>query len=323
MLSRVAERVYWLGRYIERMESAARLINVNSNLLLDLPKDVHLGWPSLIDIMGCHEEFQAKNLKDEELSVVRFLMADLSNPASIYTSIKLARENARTTREIIPTEAWELINDLYFYVKENIGRSTSRAQRQIFLRYVVQNCQQFVGMMAGTMSHTNAYDFIRLGRNLERADMTTRIVDVGTVNLITNTKVQKTQGGDALEPYINILWMSVLQSMSAYQMYRQHVLDRVNGEDVVTFMLQDEDFPRSVLSCLSALVTCLNKLPEGDEALKAVATAQRHIKTVNVADLLANDSLHEFIDTIQRDIASINNEIAKKWFLPVEIYEES
>ncbi|MGI1679926.1 MAG: alpha-E domain-containing protein [Cellvibrionaceae bacterium] len=322
MLSRVAERVYWLGRYVERMESAARLINVNSNLLLDLPKDVHLGWRSLIDIMGCHKEFEEKKLKEEELSVVRFLIADLDNPASIFTALKLARENARTTREIIPTEAWELINDLYFHVKENVGRSTSRAQRQNFLRNIVQQCQQFVGMLAGTMSHTNAYDFIRLGRNLERADMTTRIVDVGTVNLITNSKVKQTQG-DELEPFINILWMSVLQSMSAYQMYRQHVLDRVNGEDVVMFMLQDEDFPRSVLSCLSELVTCLNKLPEGGEALKAVATAQRHVKIVKVEEVLADDSLHEFIDTIQLDIASINNEIAKKWFLPAEIYEES
>ncbi|MGH1470743.1 MAG: alpha-E domain-containing protein [Cellvibrionaceae bacterium] len=322
MLSRVAERVYWLGRYIERMESAARLINVNSNLLLDLPKGVHLGWGSLINIMGCNKEFDEKGLKEEELSVVRFLIADLSNPASIFTSLKLARENARTTREIIPTEAWELINDLYFHVKDNVGRSASRSQRQIFLRHIVQNCQQFVGMLAGTMSHTNAYDFIRLGRNLERADMTTRIVDVGTVNLISNYKVKQSQG-DTLEPFINILWMSVLQSMSAYQMYRQHVLDRVNGDDVVMFMLQDEDFPRSVLSCLSALVSCLNKLPEGDEVLKAVAAAQRHVKMIDVEKVLAEDRLHEFIDTIQLDIASINNEVAKKWFLPVEIYEEA
>lgn len=322
MLSRVAQRVYWLGRYMERMESAARLINVNSSLLLDLPKGVNVGWGSLIDIMGCNKEFEEKKLKEEELTVVRFLMGDLKNPASIFFAIKCARENARTTREIIPTEAWELINNLYFYVKDNVSRSASRAQRQVFLSHVVKNCQQFVGMLAGTMSHTNAYDFIRLGRNLERADMTTRIVDVGTVNLVTKQRFQQSEG-DTLEPFINILWMSVLQSMSAYQMYRQHVLDRVNGDDVVMFMLQDEDFPRSVLSCLEVLIKCLNKLPDGDEPLKAVAAAQRHVKAANVEDILANDALHELIDDIQLDIASINNEIAKKWFLPAEILEEA
>jgi len=246
------------------------------------------------------------------------MMADTANPTSILSCIKMARENARTAREIIPTEAWELINDLYIKVKENVNKSAARVHRQRFLQEIIRQAQQLTGMLAGTMSHTSAYDFIRLGRNLERADMTTRIIDVGAVNLITNLKSGKTSA-DTLEPFINILWMSVLQSLSAYQMYRQHVRDRVNGEDVVEYILQDEDFPRSVTSALSALVVCLNQLPDGDDALRAVGIAQRHVNTVDVPQVLEKNSLHDFIDTIQLDIASINDEIAKKWFLSPEI----
>lgn len=317
MLSRVAERVYWLGRYMERMENAARLINVNSTLLLDLPKGAQIGWYSLIDLMGCNEEFEARGFKEEETSIVRFMVADVSNSTSIFYSLKMARENARTAREIIPTEAWELMNDLYYNVKENAGRSIARSQRQRFLLSVIRHAQQLVGVLSGTMSHTSAYDFIRLGRNLERADMTTRIVNVGTVNLITNVKSGKTQS-DTLEPYINVLWMSVLQSLSAYQMYRQHVHGRVNGKDVVEYILQDEYFPRAVTHCFKTLVDCLNQLPDAVDALRAVGIAQRRVNTVNIPELLEKNTLHDVIETIQQDIASINDEIAIKWFLTLE-----
>lgn len=314
MLSRVAERVYWLGRYMERMENAARLINVNSTLLMDLPRGAQVGWYPLVDIMGCNEEFTERGLKEDEAAIVKFIMADPANTTSIFTSIKMARENARTAREIIPTESWELINDLFIKVKENASKSVARSNRQRFLQDVIRTAQQLTGMLAGTMSHTSAYDFIRLGRNLERADMTTRIIDVGAVNLITNLKSGKTNA-DTMEPFINILWMSVLQSLSAYQMYRQHVRDRVNAKDVVEFILQDEYFPRSVTNSLMALVDCLNALPDADDALRAVGITQRHVNTIEIANLLETNGLHEVIDTIQLNIASINDEIAKKWFL--------
>lgn len=318
MLSRVAERVYWLGRYMERLENTARLINVNSNLLLDLPRGAQVGWASLIDITGTGEAFEEKNTKVDEQSVIRFLMADLQNHCSILSSLKFARENARTAREIIPTESWELVNDLYLFAKENASKSLSRANRNRFLFHVIRHAQQMTGMLAGTMSHSDAYSFIRLGRNLERADMTTRIVDVGTVNLITNV-VDKNTSEDALEPFINILWMSVLQSLSAYQMYRQNVLDRVNGEDVVEFLLKDPLFPRSVHNCFKNLLGCLKKLPGGDEPMRALATAARHIDSADIPNLLATETLHDYIDAVQLNIASLHTDISETWFLPQSV----
>ena len=314
MLSRVAERVYWLGRYMERLENTARLINVNTNLLLDLPRGAQIGWLSLIDITGSTEEFEEKESKGDEQAIIRFLIADLQNPCSILSSLKYARENARTAREIIPTESWELINNLYLFTKENASKSISRAGRNRFLTHVIQHAQQLTGMLAGTMSHSSAYNFIRLGRNLERADMTTRIVDVGTVNLITNINHKKAPS-DSVEPYMNILWMSVLQSLSAYQMYRQNVLDRVNGEDVVEFLIKDPLFPRSVANCLKQLLGCFEKLPGAENAMRALAAASRHIDNADIPKLLANETLHDFIDAVQLNIGNIHTEIATTWFL--------
>ena len=300
---------------MERLENTARLVNVNTNLLLDLPRGTQIGWSSLIDITGTSEAFKEKDGKHDEQSIIRFLLADLQNPCSILSSLKFARENARTAREIIPTESWELINDMYLFAKENASKSVSRAGRNRFLMDIIEHAQQLTGMLAGTMSHSSAYNFIRLGRNLERADMTTRIVDVGTVNLITNIAKKKTQA-DTLEPFINILWMSVLQSLSAYQMYRQNVLDRVNGEDVVEFLLKDPLFPRSVNNCFKNLLGCLEKLPDADEPMRSLATASRHIDAADIPKLLETETLHDYIDTVQLNIANLHTEIAAAWFLP-------
>ena len=113
MLARVAENIYWLARYLERAENTARLINVNANLLLDLPREYGLGWLPLIDITGSRELFDKRERRVEERDIVQFLIADLENPGSILASISSARENARTLRDILPNEAWEHLNEFF------------------------------------------------------------------------------------------------------------------------------------------------------------------------------------------------------------------
>lgn len=317
MLSRVAERIYWLSRYAERAENTARLISVYSTLMLDVPRGTRVGWHTLTAITGCHEQFEQRYKEAEERNVMRFLLVDTSNPAAIMHSLEHARENARSTREIIPSEAWELLNNLYHYGKEQSGKAVSRKGRHPFLQEVIAHVQQFTGLLAGTMSHNDAYDFMRLGRNLERADMTTRIVDVGASSILP-ALAERIDDEEALEPFSDILWMSVLTSLSAYQMYRQHVRDRVNAEDVALFLLQDEQFPRSVASCLSVLEVCLQSLPRSDDVLRSVAGMRRLIKETKMNEL-PKDRLHEFIDQLQQEIATIHNQIAETWFLPVAL----
>ena len=321
MLSRVAERVYWLARYMERAENSARLLNVYSNLLLDLPRGTKVGWHSLVQITGTHAAFEASKRPSDERSIVRFLLAE-QNGYSLLSVLSMARENARTTREIIPAEAFEQINNLYHYIKENAAKGISRGPRHELLQEIIESCQQLTGLMAGTMSHNAAYSFIRIGRNLERADMTTRIVDVGSSSLIPELAGRADGESPPSEPYENILWMSVLRSISAYQMYRQHVRDRVNAEDVVMFLLQDALFPRAMVHCLTQVQGCINDLPNNESAMRQVATALRRGKEAKIPGLLAG-GLFTYIDELQVEIAAIHEQIAATWFLPVISQQQS
>ena len=304
MLSRVAERMYWFGRYVERIENTARLINVNTNLVLDLPKVKHI-WRSLISITGYEENFFARFSVQDERNVLKFLLNDDS--CSIMTSVRLARENARTTREIMPREAWVKINRLYLHMEKNIERAQKREGRHQLLSEIVNFCQELNGYLYGCMSVNEAYNFMRIGTNLERADMTTRILDVGCLNLLNTDHPE-------IREYENILWMNVLMSLTAYQMYRQHVDDAINGEDVAGFLLKDEKFPRAVAHCLRDINESFTLLPNPDEPLRAVTHAQRVIGNCDVPDLLQAQLLHDFIDEVQADLGTIHSQMTGAWF---------
>ena len=169
------------------------------------------------------------------------------------------------------------------------------------------------------MSHNHAYDFMVMGRNLERADMTSRIIDVGVASLMNHAK-----NTIDIIPYENSLWMNVLRSLNGYQMYRQHVQDRVNGEDVVDFLLLDPNFPRTVLHCLNRLVEAAGQLPNNENSLRTVAATQRKVRDSKFSELLDTNTQHDFIDQIQLEFATIHNEIASTWFLkPVELQQQT
>ncbi len=315
MLSRVAERMYWFGRYLERIENTARMVNVNANLLLDLPKSVKHIWGSLIQITGCNDCFYENHEKAEERNVIRFMLADELNPGSIIYSIRMLRENVRTTREIMPSESWEQINELNLFVKQNVRNALTRDGRHEFLDDIIHHCHQINGLLMSNMSHDETYNFIKIGMNLERADMTTRIVDVGCMDLLG----QKENIPEAFE---SILWMNVLRSLSAYQMYKQHVHDRVNSKDVVSFLLQDENFPRTVAYALSELNHCVNMLPKNDRPLRQISRLQRIMGELDIEKMLAS-GLHEAIDELQVELARIHELVSHAWFDYLEDAEET
>ena len=177
MLSRVAENLYWLGRYVERAENTGRVVNVNANLLMDLPKGIAPGWQPLIEISGVTDLYTELYPDFEERNVVRFLVGDLQNPGSIISSLSRARENARTVRDIIPREAWEMINELYIYARDNVQSGVSKRHRFNYLQRIIRGVQMLDGLLIGAMSADAGNEFMRTGRNLERGDMTTRIID--------------------------------------------------------------------------------------------------------------------------------------------------
>jgi uncharacterized alpha-E superfamily protein len=314
MLSSVAERVYWLGRYMERVENSARLMDVYSSMLLDMPRDSNISWDILLDISGSREAFNEKNSAVSEINVVRHLLADPNNPSSIFSSLKMLRENARTTREVIPSEAWEQINELYLLAKDSIASGIGRKSRRELFMEMISDCQRLGGLLSGCMSHNTAYTFIQLGRMLERADMTTRIVDVGSISLLPAFAKFRKQLG---EPFENVVWMNILRSLSGYQAYRQNVANRINGEGVVRFMLQDDEFPRAVTYCLDSINQNLEQLPRHDDVQMAVVRVKRIASEANIFHLLQKGLL-EFIDELQISIGDIHDELSRTWFGPVE-----
>lgn len=306
MLSRVANNIYWMARYIERAENTARLINVNTHLLYDLPKRIRLGWEPIIDITGSRELYYELYDEADERSVIRFLAIDNRNPASILSSLSMARENARTIRDIIPREAWEQVNHLYLSAKNDAQSILTHRHRYDCLRRVITGAQTITGLLAGTMTHDEGYAFLRMGRNLERGDMTTRIIDVRTASLLPELP-------EDLTPFENIQWMSVLKSLTAYQMYRREMRLRVGRADVLKFLLQEKRFPRSLFHALCEVESCLQSLPHNEKPLKILAQLQRKVLRTK-PHTLVQEELHKYIDAVQLGLSKVHNQIQASYF---------
>ncbi len=310
MLSRVAGNIYWMARYLERAENTARLVSVNSHLLLDLPKNTTFGWAPLIEIMSNEELFYVSYREPTERNVIKFLLGDTYNHSSILSCLAQTRENMRTSRDIIPTEAWEQVNELYLLVKRSLSTGVSKRNLYDFLKKVILGCQQLTGIITSTISHDTAYHFLCMGCYLERADMTTRILDVRSANLLPE---QSEEDNITLSPFDNIQWMSVLKSLTAYQAYRRCMRLRVKGEDVLKFLLQDTEFPRTVSYCITTVENCLSGLPKNDPSLRGLARVHRQVQSANVR-VLAHKGLHEFIEGLQTSLGHVHDAIAASYF---------
>lgn len=305
MLARVAENIYWLARYLERAENTARLISVNANLLLDLQRGYALGWLPLIDITGSRAEFDAQKRRSDEREIVQFLLADAHNPGSISASLNAARENARTLRDILPTEAWEILNEFFQEFTVGLPSGLNRRTRHDFLKRIVVVSQTLAGVLEGTMSRTDAYTFMLLGRNIERADMTSRIVDVRSAQILPTTL--------DLVPFQTIQWISVLRSLSGQHMYRQTRRARVSRVESLDFSLRDAQFPRSCLFCLRQIELSLRTLPRSSGVLDTLAGAHRFLAQASIAEL-DQGGLHQLIDQLQLYLIGVHASIAQAYF---------
>lgn len=307
MLSRSAERLYWLARYLERTENTARLINATMNLIYDLPYGIEVGWHNLLNICGVEEAFYQRFKNPSEQNVIRFLIADSSNSSSLLSSLSFARENIRTSRELMPDEAWEQVNEMYLYAKENLENLSNRRGRAIFLQEIMRGCQRFTGFMAGAMSRNDSYRFICLGRNIERADMTTRIMDFGTVLLAENRS-------QTMREYESMLWINVLKSLSALLMYRKQVRQRIKGQDVLNFLLKNSDFSGAVNHCLQEIEDCIKKLPNSTSLISQLDTLEQNLLSVDTSQNTPLQ-LRQILDKLQADFNALHERIAQTWFL--------
>jgi len=310
LLSRVAEAVYWMGRYIERAENVARFIDVNQNLMLDLPSGFGQQWQPIVDTTGDRAAFLERYGEATMANVVQFLAFDPQNPNSIYSCVTAARENARSVRETISSEMWEQINSLYLLIAMESRKKLDEGLPQ-FCREVRMACHLFQGIKHSTMSHNEAWHFIRLGTSLERADKTTRILDVKYFILLPSVT-------DVGTPYDDIQWGAVLKSVSGFEMYRK-CYGRIAPERVVEFLLLDSEFPRAVRYCIGLADNSLHAITGTRSGSFSCSTEQRLGLLRSELDYAHVDSilqagLHEFFDGLQLRMNTIDEFIRGDFF---------
>ncbi|MES1926465.1 alpha-E domain-containing protein [Salinisphaera sp. T31B1] len=306
MLSRLAQNLFWAGRYLERAESSARLINATTLLLLDLPRQTEFDWRALVEIVGADDLFGQRYPDGTETSVMRFLTVDRVHPGSIASSVAMARENLRSARDLIPREVWEEVNGLHLFMADEGQQIERRLARSRVMDRVVRTVRLTAGQIESGMSRDAAYDMLWLGLSIERADMTTRVIDVRSSDLLIDDHAD-------LQPYQTVQWISVLKSLSAFQMYRRHVRSRVSGASVVRFLLSDMAFPRSTRFCLHQAEARLARLPAPGACADRLHDA---IGVLSNADFsrLSGHRLSEFLDRMQIELNRFNDALRVRYF---------
>jgi uncharacterized alpha-E superfamily protein len=311
MLSRVADSIYWMSRYVERAENVARFISVNLNLSLDMPGEAGQQWWPLVVITGDDAAYQKRIKTTTKESVVQFLTFDTENPNSILSCLRSARENARGVREIISAEMWEHINKFYISIRDGGSLEEILDNPYTFFERVSVSGQQFLGVTDATMTHGEAWHFCQLGRMLERADKTSRILDVKYFILLPKVS-------DVGTPFDDVQWLALLRSASALEMYRQRH-GRISPVNVVNFLVLDREFPRAVLHCLTRANESLHSI-SGTHTGGYSNVAERRLGQLRAelaythAEDVIRDGLHEFVDSLQNRLNGIGESIYDSFF---------
>jgi uncharacterized alpha-E superfamily protein len=308
LLSRVAESVYWAGRYLERAEATARLVHVHTELFLDLPRAAGIEWTPLLALTGSGEAFRESHQEVSEEQVVDFLATGADHDGAIVTSIARAHANLRVTQAILPIEAWEVLNQLHTWAAQTRHQAVDRRTRLAWTNQLIRQCQLLTGLLEGTMSHDDAYAFLEIGRGLERADMTTRILDVQAGILL----------GQRGAAYADLTWMGVLRSLSAHEMFRRTVGSTVSGPSALRFLLRDQQLPRSVERCLIEISRSLLELSRHHQPMAACAVIQQLLER---SDLEAPEgeqpsatALHVYSNRLQDGFAALHELLVETYF---------
>ena len=320
LLSRVADSVYWMARYIERAENVARFIDVNLHLQLDLPLAPANQWEPLIETTGDMAEFTKKYGIVTECNVIQFLVFDEENPNSIFSCIRSARENARSVRETISSEMWEQVNSIYLQIQIHRA-NVSQVSLSEVLHGLRMACHMFQGITDATMSHNEAWHFVRLGRMIERAEKTSRILDVKYFILLPSTRTVDT-------PYDDLHWSAVLKSVSGFEMYRKKY-GRILPRNIVELLIMDREFPRAILFCIIRANESLHAIT-GSSLASTEALSERLMKSLTdelstaTVDMIIRGGLHEYLDRLQTKMNAVGDGLLADFFVwrPVETTED-
>jgi uncharacterized alpha-E superfamily protein len=312
MLSRIADSLFWMSRYLERAGNTARLVEINLVHLLEaedaLPEAAQ--WKPLLSISSSEEAYQAR-YEGAEVSAsrtIQFMTKERSNPSAIRTSLRLARENARVVRDRISNEMWEAINDMWLRI-DRVLEGGAGAERAASLFAEVRNgVARFHGISVSTMMRGEAFGFYLLGTCVERADMTARILDVKYHLLLPDVGMI----GSALDFY---QWAALLKSLSAYEAFRRQYQTGLRPVDIAEFVVFERDFPRSLRFTVDRMQHALREIGlEGAERTHAAMEAlQAHLAEVT-AEQVFEQGLHEYLDAFLAKVDAFNAGLSREYF---------
>ena len=324
MLSRVADSLYWMSRYAERGENIARILDVNLQLMLDLPKlgpeEMKALWGPVLRSTGDHSDFYAHYKDATSDNVIDFLTLNPKNTNSILNCVTNARENARHVREQISMEMWEEINRMYLAMKSQTLKKILRQGPYEFFIQVKNASHLFQGITDGTMTHGEDWDFIQVAKYLERADMTTRILDANDEIFIKQPA--KSQTGGTLQ------WSAILRSCSSHDAYRKFYVAQVEPDKVVEFLILNEFFPRSIRFCAQELNHALRRISGCKEehfTNLAEKLAGRLVAELNYSALedIKTVGMHKYMDELQIKLNTIGEAIFQTYLFspPIAVPE--
>jgi uncharacterized alpha-E superfamily protein len=311
MLSRVAESIYWMGRYTERAENVARFIDVNLNLSLDLGPEMAHQWAPLVFITGDERKFKERFEEASQANVIQFLTFDEQNPNSIISCLRTARENARQVRDMISSAMWEELNKFYLLVRDAQQSDDVAASPFDFFGKIKLGGSLLEGVAESTMSRGEAWHFRRLGRSIERADKTSRILDVKYYLLLPSA-------ADVGTPLDTVQWAALLKSASALEMYRKKY-GRITPVQVAEFLVLDCDFPRAMHFCLIGAEQSLLSITGGapgtfrNSAEQNLGRLRAELDYANMQEIIQR-GLHEFVDSFQTKLNLVGESIHETFF---------
>jgi uncharacterized alpha-E superfamily protein len=312
MLSRTADHLFWMSRYIERAENLARLLDVTWQMSL-VPQAVETAnqnWNAIIALNSLEEAFSAKYATVNAENVLRFMVSDTDNYASIHSCLRLARENAHAVRGTITTEMWETLNSTWLEAREKTFEQLYNAGIAEFFEWVKMRSSLSRGTTLGTLLQDESFHFIRLGTLLERADNTARILDV-------KYHVLRPYGEEegATDFY---QWGALLRSVSAFEVYRKAYRDVITPERVAELLILRDDMPRSLHFCMNGVVKNLDLIANSlsDETQRHAGLLHAELHYARVEDIL-KQGLHEWLADFMDRIYLLGNGISKDFLVPM------
>jgi uncharacterized alpha-E superfamily protein len=312
MLSRIADSLFWLARYIERAEDTARILDVNYHMLLEQSQDsYHLRWEPLIVMAGEENLFRRLYSEVSAENVFEFLAFRQDNPSSIVQCIGKARENARTIRDCISREMWEDINGLYHMVNRFTPRDEIVAGPHRFCDKIKFGTHRFHGVTDATLPHDEGWQFLRIGWSLERAEMTSRLVDVQYQKLLDELP--------ALGTPDNHQWMAVLRSVGAFEAYHRQYHSSIEPEKVAGMLILNSQHPRSIRFSTAEVQSGLRAISGSgpgmyaNEAERLAGKVAERLSYDKIEEIF-NHGLHSYLNELLDMFSSMGSDIARNYF---------